>query len=1166
MVMNTPTPNTPASAARPCRVLAGLILLVLAACGGGGEGGGSGTVPPPPPPPPPTTHSIGGGVSGLSGSNLVLQNNGGDDLSISSSGSFAFATELSAGNSYNVTVRTQPASPNQVCNVANGRGTANSDITNVSVACVTATQNDTDTDGLSDSDEVGLYGTSPLLADTDGDGFSDFEEIVGRGFDPSVNNYRYNPLVADLPRLSIEIQTTPIIGAVFTDSNSNTRTLNTTRSQSTTQSVSTTYGASATVGVEATAEVTAGASATGPSAEVSEAVSVSAESTLSYDETETTENQSAWEEMRGAGIEESTTTQGGFIRVGVELKNDGHIPFTLRHISLSSTRASDGDRPFIPLATLDYDSTQTFQPTSLAANQSTGSLIFENSTLDVGTVRTMLTAARSVKIDPAISEVTDVNGVPLAFQAATVAARTAKILIDYGPYAETELYQVATNADPNAPGQLLARILTDYLQVPYSEDSVGLQSVRGEAGSSGRWVVTTKRDTGTGFDININDSSKAAYSVGAIDVRAGDEVLLVYLEDADGDGIGYREELIHGTAIDVADTDSDGISDFDEIRTSWTVTAINAMDPNRYPSEVFSSPNVADFDKDGVSDADERARGLDPYNPDTDGDGIFDGQDTENGGDAIVMQLQMSLGDRRNVTNDSEFAIVVDGSISAIGPQVVSTAGFDWESDGTIDAPFNTLPGGNPSVSISSLVHDYAGPGRFTIRVVASDDSAPTPNVRSAQGEVVLTSASIVNSGFRWGHGWRNDEHVRTSADMNNDGFDDLIMISNNTTQVMLGSATGPQDPTVWSSGNWTPAMYSDVNSDPRMFVDIDADGDLDIVGVDSSAMLVRYGINNGAGFDDPVDWITLTDWNGTLDSAYMVDVDNNGYADFVRTSVSNGGIVVHTTNGSSLSTTRRTGPAFPGDAYPNRDFYPISASDLDADGCVDLVLFGSGSVLTSRSRCNGQFGSWVPQKHIAVGYNGGWRTDEHKRWVDDVTNDGLPDIVTISDGSVSIYNNSSTQGNIVFDTSKLASRDFVANDGWADGRLYRGTDASGTSRTVPASNVFPRYLIDITGDGYKDIVGYWGGGAAIGINVPGVGGGRSFTEISTVATVFTPKRAGLWYESIICGGPVFPRVCQYEFFPRIVADIDGDGRGDLIGFGGNGVWYQPMPYVQQIR
>jgi len=36
---------------------------------------------------------------------------------------------------------------------------------------------DTDGDGLSDSEEVDIHGTNPLVADTDGDGLNDGDEV-----------------------------------------------------------------------------------------------------------------------------------------------------------------------------------------------------------------------------------------------------------------------------------------------------------------------------------------------------------------------------------------------------------------------------------------------------------------------------------------------------------------------------------------------------------------------------------------------------------------------------------------------------------------------------------------------------------------------------------------------------------------------------------------------------------------------------------------------------------------------------------------------------------------------------------------------------------------------------------------------------------------------------
>lgn len=85
------------------------------------------------------SYSVGGTVSGLdSGKNVVLQNNKGDDLTVSVNGSFSFATRLLSGGGYDVTVLTQPA--DQTCTVGNGTGAVfGADITDVTVSCTTAT-------------------------------------------------------------------------------------------------------------------------------------------------------------------------------------------------------------------------------------------------------------------------------------------------------------------------------------------------------------------------------------------------------------------------------------------------------------------------------------------------------------------------------------------------------------------------------------------------------------------------------------------------------------------------------------------------------------------------------------------------------------------------------------------------------------------------------------------------------------------------------------------------------------------------------------------------------------------------------------------------------------------------------------------------------------------
>jgi sugar lactone lactonase YvrE len=109
------------------------------------------------------TYTVGGSVSGLAGSGLILTNNGGDALPVSANGSFTFATTLNGGAGYLVAVKTQPTNPAQTCTVANGTGSiATANVTNVTVTCPAAAY----TVG---GNVTGLTGAGLVLADNGAD-------------------------------------------------------------------------------------------------------------------------------------------------------------------------------------------------------------------------------------------------------------------------------------------------------------------------------------------------------------------------------------------------------------------------------------------------------------------------------------------------------------------------------------------------------------------------------------------------------------------------------------------------------------------------------------------------------------------------------------------------------------------------------------------------------------------------------------------------------------------------------------------------------------------------------------------------------------------------------------------------------------------------------------
>ncbi|MCD4796518.1 MAG: OmpA family protein [Candidatus Cloacimonetes bacterium] len=112
--------------------------------------------------------------------------------------------------------------------------------------------------------------------------------------------------------------------------------------------------------------------------------------------------------------------------------------------------------------------------------------------------------------------------------------------------------------------------------------------------------------------------------------------------DNDSDGLDdYVEtntgEFINadstGTDPNAADTDMDGVNDYDEVLTYHTnpVTVDSDSDGLSDGDEINNyktDPNNIDTDNDGLNDYDEvNTHKTDPTNPDTDGDGVMDGVD-----------------------------------------------------------------------------------------------------------------------------------------------------------------------------------------------------------------------------------------------------------------------------------------------------------------------------------------------------------------------------------------------------------------------------------------------------------------------------------------------------------------------------------------------------------
>src|SRR5262249_20620631 len=87
-------------------------------------------------------------------------------------------------------------------------------------------------------------------------------------------------------------------------------------------------------------------------------------------------------------------------------------------------------------------------------------------------------------------------------------------------------------------------------------------------------------------------------------------------------------------------------------------------------------------------------------------------------------------------------------------------------------------------------------------------------------------------------------------------------------------------------------------------------------------------------------------------------------------------------------------------------DQHPRFVVDVTGDGRADIVGFGNAGVYVSRNNGDGTF--QAPQRVVNdFGYvAGGWRVDQHPRFVVDVTGDGRADIVGFGNAGVYVSRN----------------------------------------------------------------------------------------------------------------------------------------------------------------
>jgi hypothetical protein len=349
---------------------------------------------------------------------------------------------------------------------------------------------DTDGDGISDEDEIQLHATSPILADTDGDGLSDYQEIVEYGFNPELNPIKFNPLVADLPKLGIVLTSPPAVALHLSHGDGEVRIFETTRSEesastvttSTTDTNSHAVEMTHTAGIESGVEFGTGGVTGNVKLSYEFSQATTDEETHSYTAEQAAENRRALSAAEAYQHSTEVTASGGILMVTVEIENRGNLAFRLENIILGAV-VPDLDQPGVlhPVGNLVLDTGgnyTSFPAVTIPPGGRLQALNFINDGLDLVTAKKLLADSSSLVILASSYEMTDALGRPFAFNLTDVGAKTATIVIDYSGHGPTERYMVATNADASRPGITVEEAFTSILRLPYE---AGATPWRGES-------------------------------------------------------------------------------------------------------------------------------------------------------------------------------------------------------------------------------------------------------------------------------------------------------------------------------------------------------------------------------------------------------------------------------------------------------------------------------------------------------------------------------------------------------------------------------------------------------------------------------------------------------------------------------------------------------------
>lgn len=356
-------------------------------------------------------------------------------------------------------------------------------------------------------------------------------------------------------------------------------------------------------------------------------------------------------------------------------------------------------------------------------------------------------------------------------------------------------------------------------------------------------------------------------------------------------------------------------------------------------------------------------------------------------------------------------------------------------------------------------------------------------------------------------------------ADVSGDKLADIVAFGDEGVWVALGKGDGtfyfPQRAIPdfgFVAGSWR------VDRHVRLVGDVTGDGRADVVGFGDAGVYVARAA--GGGEFNPVqfpipDLGYASGWRVDRHPRFLADLRNKGRADIVG--FGDAGVYVAPSNGDGTFDFSPV-PVVPDFGYVaggwRVDRHPRFLADLRGIGIADIVGFGDAGVYVAFGNGDGTF-NFSPVPVVPdFGYDQGWRVDRHPRFLADLSGKGLLDIVAFGDAGVYVAR---AKGGGAFYLPELVIPDFGYNAG---------------GRRVDRH---PRFVADVSGDGRADIVGFGDAGVYVARSKPD--GSFDYTPV--------PVLAAFGYD---------PGGWRVGRNPRFLADLRGNGRADIVGFGNVGV------------